>query len=136
PALLVVPAPERFARWEACQRVATRALLARVATIRRGQAPEPLDPDLIAAMRRTLVEADRDPALAAEALTLPSETFLADQLAVVDVDAVHVSRESARAELGRALAIDLAGAYVGLADPGPYRIDGTAIGRRALRNTC
>jgi aminopeptidase N len=133
---LAVNDPEPFARWEAGQQVATRTLLDRVEAYRRGVASPPLDCDLIAAMRRTLADAERDPAFAAEALTLPSETFLAAQLAVVDVDAIHASRESARAELGRALSVEFAGAYVGLADPGPCRIDGTSIGRRALRNAC
>ena len=45
------------------------------------------------------------------------------------------SREAARAAIGRALAAEFAAAYRALADAGPYRIDGVAIGRRALRNT-
>jgi aminopeptidase N len=87
-------------------------------------------------MRRILTDADRDPAFAAEALTLPSEAFLADQLAVVDVDAIHAAREGARAALCAALAAEFAAAYRDLADAGPYSIDGTSIGRRALRNAC
>ncbi len=63
---------------------------------------------LVAAMRRILADADRDPAFAAEALTLPSEAFLADQLAVVDVDAIHAARESARAALCKALTAEFA----------------------------
>jgi len=133
---LAINDPEPFARWEAGQQVATRILLDGVEALRRGVAAQPLDPDLVTAMRCTLAEADRDPAFAAEALSLPSEAFLADQLAVVEVDAIHVSRESTRAALGRALSMELAGAYVGLADPGPHQIDGTSIGRRTLRNVC
>jgi aminopeptidase N len=131
---LAVHDPEPFARWEAGQEVATRALLDRVEALRGDRAPAPLDPDLVAATRRTLAEAARDPALAAEALALPSEAFLADQMAVVDVEAVHRARETARGEIGRALAAEFAAAYQGLADPGAYRIDGGSIGRRALRN--
>ncbi len=133
---LAVHDPEPFARWEAGQEVATRALLDRVEALRRGTAPAPLDPDLVAAMRQTLADAGSDPAFAAEALVLPSESFLADQMAVVDVDAVHAARDTARAEIGRALAAEFAAAYETFADPGPYRIDGAAIGRRALRNVC
>ncbi len=131
---LAVHDPEPFARWEAGQEVASRALLDRIEALRRGAAPASLDPDLVAAMRQTLAGQARDPAFAAEALVLPSELFLADQMAVVDVDAVHRARETARAEIGGALAKEFADAYASLADPGPYRIDGTAIGRRALRN--
>jgi aminopeptidase N len=67
---------------------------------------------------------------------LPSEAFLADQLAVVDVGAIHAAREGACAALGEALAAEFAAAYRDLADAGPYSIDGRSIGRRALRNAC
>jgi len=133
---LAINDPEPFARWEAGQQVATRVLLDRIQACRSGATPAPLDPDLVTALRRILADADRDPAFAAEALNLPSETFLADQLEVVDVDAIHAARESARVELGRALSMELASAYVALADAGPYQIEGGAIGRRSLRNTC
>ncbi|HUC70426.1 MAG TPA: aminopeptidase N [Stellaceae bacterium] len=131
---LAVHDPEPFARWEAGQEVATRALLDRVAALCRGGAPTPLDADIVAAIKQTLAAAARDPAFAAEALALPSEAFLADRMAVVDVDAVHTARESARAEIGRALAAEFATAYQDLAGRGPYLIDGMSIGRRALRN--
>jgi aminopeptidase N len=133
---LAVHDTEPFARWEAGQQVATKILLDRIAGHQRGEAPAPLDSDLIAAMRRILADAESDPAFAAEALSLPSEAFLADQLAVVDVDAIHAAREGARAALGEALAAEFATAYRELADAGPYSIDGASIGRRALRNTC
>src|SRR5205823_11274416 len=77
-----------------------------------------------------------DPAFAAEALVLPSETTLADEMAVVAVEAIHAARESARAALAEALAEPLAETYRRLADPGPYQTDGRSIGRRALRNVC
>jgi aminopeptidase N len=133
---LAIHDPEPFARWEAGQQVATRILLDAIAEIGRGNAPPPLDSDLVAAMGATLAGADRDPAFAAEALSLPGEGFLADQLEVVDVGAIHAARDAARGEIGRALATELAAAYDRLTDTGPYRIDGAAIGRRALRNTC
>jgi aminopeptidase N len=133
---LAVHDTEPFARWEAGQQVATKLLLERIAAHQRGESGLPLDPDLVAAMRRTLAEADRDPAFAAEALTLPSEAFLADQLAVIDVEAIHAAREAARAIIGEALAAEFAAAYLELTDAGPYNIDGRSIGRRALRKGC
>jgi aminopeptidase N len=133
---LAVHDTEPFARWEAGQQFATKLLLERIAAYQRGESPPPLDRDLVAAMRRTLGDAASDPAFAAEALILPSEAFLADQLAVVDVEAIHAARERARAALGEALAAELTTAYRDLADTGPYSIDSTSIGRRALRNGC
>jgi aminopeptidase N len=127
------------ARWDAGQEVATRMLLDRVAAYQQAPAPQampPLDPDFIAAMRQTLADAERDPAFAAEALVLPSEATLADEMSVVAVEAIHAARESARAALGQALGEPLSATYRRLADPAPYRIDGPSIGRRALRNAC
>jgi aminopeptidase N len=133
---LAVHDKEPFARWEAGQQAATRILLDGVATHQRGMPLASLDADLAAAMRRTLADADPDPAFAAEALSLPSEAFLADQLGTADVDAVHAVRETVRAAIGRALQAEFAAAYQRLAEHGPYSIDGGAMGRRALRNTC
>ena len=78
----------------------------------------------------------QDHAFAAEALVLPGEAFLADQMAVADVDAIHAVRDIARAAIGRALRAELRATYDRLTDTGEYRIDGAAIGRRALRNAC
>jgi aminopeptidase N len=133
---LAIHDTDPVARWDAGQQVATRMLLERVAAYQRGQAMPPLDPDVVAAMRQTLADADRDPAFAAEAMALPSEANLADEMPVVAVEAIHAARDSARAALGQALTLTLGETYRRLADPGPYRIDGDAIGRRALRNVC
>src|SRR5579862_165807 len=61
------------ARWDAGQEVATRMLLDRVAALQDRRPMPPLDADLVAAMRQTLADADRDAAFAAESLLLPSE---------------------------------------------------------------
>jgi aminopeptidase N len=131
---LAVHDTDPFARWEAGQQVATRLLLDRIEARARGATPAPLETGLIEAMRRTLAASGDDPAFAAEALRLPSESFLADQMKVVDVEGTHAVRETARGEIGRSLASDLEAAYARLADDGEYRIDGVSIGRRALRN--
>jgi aminopeptidase N len=131
---LAVHDTDPVARWDAGQQVALRVLLDRVEAHRSGKRMPGLDPDLIAAMRQTLADADRDPAFAAEALYLPGEATLADEMRVVDVEAIHGARETARHALGLALADAFADTYQRLADPGPYRIDGRSIGRRSLRN--
>jgi len=87
-------------------------------------------------MRQNLADAARDPHFAAETLGLPSETNLAEEMPVIAVEAIHTARESARAEIAAALAGPLSETYRRFAERGPYRIDGEAIGRRALRNVC
>ena len=133
---LAIHDTDPVARWDAGQRAAIAILLERVALWRAGPNLPPLDADLIAAMRHTLGEAARDPAFAAEALSLPGELTLADETAVVDVEAIHAVREEARAAIAGALAAEFAAAYREFADTGPYKTEGEAIGRRALRNVC
>ena len=124
-----------FVRWESGQQYATGLLLDGVAAFRRGETLA-LDPALIEAMAASLALGDTDPAFAAEALSLPSETFLADQMTVAGVDAIHAVRERVRAAIGGELRDALRATYARLTDTGPYQIDGGSIGRRALRNTC
>jgi aminopeptidase N len=126
---------DSFVRWESAQQYATHLLLAMAAAWRQGEAIA-LDQGLIDAFAATLRDADTDPAFAAEALALPSEAFLADQMSVVDVDAIHAVRRAARKTIGHALRETLRTTYERLTDTGPYRIDGHAIGSRALRNAC
>ena len=124
-----------FVRWDSGQQYATRRLLEMVAGMARGETPT-INPDLIEMMHATLDRANEDPAFAAEALTLPTEAFLADQMDIADVDGIHAAREAVRTSIGRALQSELRAAYDRLADRGAYRIDGAAMGARALRNTC
>jgi aminopeptidase N len=120
-----------FVRWESGQRYAAALLLEMAAG-----GPFTLDEGLVEAQAALLAGAHADQQFAAEALVLPSEPYIADQMAVVDPDAIHAARQFLRGELGRRLAPALRATYEALADAGEYRIDGPAIGRRALRNAC
>jgi aminopeptidase N len=114
-----------FNRWEAGQRLAT-------ATILEGKGL-PSAAFLAAAAN---VLGDPDPAFAAEALSLPAETFLAEQLELVDPEALHEARNRLPRELAGALQSDLLAKYESLAGSGPYSPDAVSAGRRALRNLC
>jgi aminopeptidase N len=116
---------DAFNRWEAGQRLAASTIL---------EAKGAPTAAFMAAARELL--RDRDPAFAAEALSLPAETFLAEQLEVVDPDALHESRNRLRRELGRQLEADLLSVYKAMKSEGVYSPDPGSIGRRALRNLC
>jgi aminopeptidase N len=113
-----------FNRWEAAQRVAASIILE--------HAGKP-SPAFIEGIRRVLD--DPDPMLAGEVLNLPAETFLAEQLEVVDPDALHASRNALRKALASALESELRATYERMAVKGRYSPDASAIGRRSLRNT-
>ena len=89
---------------------------------------------VIAAVRNTLTNNALDPAFIAEAVLLPSESFLGDQMLVVDPDAIHDAREALRADIGRDLADLWRAAYAAQTQPGPFVYSPEAKGARRLRN--
>ncbi len=128
---LAVHDSDPFVRWESGQQYATAVMLGMVA------APgTPFDSALAEAVEATLADAERDPAFAAEALLLPGEAFVADQMAVAEPAAIHAARESLRREIAQRCATSLRRTYDAMAATDPSSITGEAIGRRALRNVC
>ncbi|HSD36984.1 MAG TPA: aminopeptidase N [Rhodocyclaceae bacterium] len=128
-------------RWEAAQRLATGILLKGIAAFATSSVPssEWIPPSYADAMRHLLASAfekDGDPALVAEALVLPSETYLAEQMEVVEPDAIHAARLALRQHLARALREPLLSAYHELKVEAPYSPDSAQAGKRALRNIC
>ena len=124
-----------FNRWEAGQQLACDLLLRQVTAIGDGR-EEAFDPSFVAAFRAALNDAESDPALLALALTLPTETYLGEQLEVIDPAAIHQARESLRRHLGEELRDDFFQGYRRCRDAGPYRPEPAAIGRRSLKNLC
>jgi aminopeptidase N len=122
-----------FNRWEASQRLATKLILRDVEARRSGRGV-PVPPSFVAAFGRVLADGRCDPAFAAEALSLPSEVYLAEQMEIVDPDALHESRDALRRHLAHALKSELSEAYHALAQRGTYSPDAVSAGRRALRN--
>ena len=114
-----------FNRWEAAQRLLSSTILD------AGGAPSA---KLVSAAARVLE--DRDPAFAAEALALPPESFLAEQLEVVDPDRLHEARNKLRREIASALKNQFLKAKTLLDAREPYSPDAASMGRRALKNLC
>jgi aminopeptidase N len=122
-----------FNRWDAAQTLTRRVLLEMADQFRRGV--EMSAPDgLVEAFRSALTSEQAGPALIAEVLSLPSIGYLGDFLDVVDVDSLHLARETLRVILGRRLNDELHAIYHDLQDDGPYRPTPEAIGRRSLKN--
>jgi aminopeptidase N len=120
-------------RWEAGQRLALAIILRGIDAIRAGRAVD-VPRSFVDAVERVLADGARDPAFAAEALVLPSEPYVAEQLDVVDPDAIHAARNQLRRAIARTLRADLVAAYRSLEVTGPYSPDAQSAGRRALRN--
>ena len=86
-----------FARYEAMQQLMVNVLIGRVA----GQAVD--EEAVVAAIRDTVTDQQLDPAFIAEAIRLPSEAYLGDQMASVDPDAIHAAREALQRRIGEEL---------------------------------
>ncbi len=123
---------DAFNRWEAGQRLAVRSAITLIASDADITCAKPLNDAYIAAMRDVLRHPDLDPAFKELVLTLPSETYLAEQLDVVDPQRIHAVREAMRAQLAQALASDWAEVYATHCDTGAYQPDPLSSGRRAL----
>ncbi len=124
-----------FNRWEAGQRLASRLILAAAVDIAAGR-PAHWPLSFAEAALQVLLRAGEDPAFAAEALTLPGEATLAEEVAIVDPDALHAARNSLRCFVAEQLQRELRQCYEALAPSGPYQPTPAAAGRRALRNLC
>ncbi|MCW4462557.1 aminopeptidase N [Sphingomonas sp. BT-65] len=97
-----------FARYEAMQQLMLDTLVAAVTQGRADHGP------VIEAVANTLADPALDRAFVAEAVLLPSDSFIGDQLAVVDPELIFQKREALRRDLGKALEQQWRAAYDGV----------------------
>jgi aminopeptidase N len=115
-----------FARYEAMQQLMLDTLLAAIATGAGDHAP------VVEAVRGTLTDPALDPAFVAEAVLVPTESFIGDQMKLVDPDAIHAARERLRERLGRDLEPQWRAAYAATA-ANRFELSPAAKGARRLR---
>ncbi len=120
-----------FNQWEASQRLGLRYALKAIAASGDASA-EILPADFIEAMRRVLRDDKLDAAFKDLVLTLPSESYIAEQLAEVDPQRVHAVREAMILQLASALQPEWENTWEANRDTGAYRPDHVSAGRRAL----
>lgn len=115
-----------FARYEAMQQLMLDTLMTAIGS---GRAESTA---VVDAVRLTLEDGMLDPAFTADAVLPPSESFIGDQMAVVDPEAIRAARDSLRAELGRALEPQWRAAYASSA-ANRYEYSPAAKGARRLK---
>ncbi|MDB5870417.1 MAG: alanyl aminopeptidase Metallo peptidase family, partial [Polaromonas sp.] len=124
-----------FNRWEAGQRLAVNSAVVAIKSIAgcAGSAcASVLNDAYLSAMREVLHHPALDAAFKELVLTLPSETYLAEQLDVVDPQHIPSVREAMRLQLATALKADWETVYAASQDTGAYTPDPVSSGRRAL----
>ena len=122
-------------RWEAGQRLAMGRLLKLTGQAGVG-APLLLDDTFLLALGKILSDETLDPAFREQALLLPSEGMVAEQIEVVDPLSIHLARQFMRANIGARLRTELLAQYEAHATPGEYSPDALSSGKRALKNLC
>ena len=134
-ATLIKHDSDAYVRWDAAQRISANAILKQRQRHANGE-PMQLDSDLVEAFRGILSDQQADPALLAEAVTLPDEDYLADQMQVVDVDGIHAARHFIRKRLAASLESLFNEHYADLNDGTAYQKSAAAMARRSLKNIC
>ena len=124
-----------FNRWEASQRLAKTLLLNMLNAKSKGEAIG-VEPKVIDAYQQVLENDALDHALRAEALTLPSETDLAEMIEQADPGAIHEVREFLAKSIAQGLRLSLEATYEALQEQGEYQINAASIGKRRLKNIC
>lgn len=132
-AFLLAHDSDPFNRWEAGQRLATRALLAAAKAAAAGIEPV-FDDVVVNAYGQVLRDNTLAPAFRELALTLPSEAWLIEQLDEADPSAVHRARRALRKRLASTLRDDWVQTYQTHQLSGAYRPTPQDAGQRALKN--
>jgi aminopeptidase N len=125
-AFLAAHDDDPFARYEAMQQLMLDTLIAAVSGGKMDHQP------VVDGVRLTLSDPALDPAFVAEAVLLPSEAFIGDQMESVDPDAINSAREALRGRLGRELEPLWRGAYAASA-ANRYEYSPAAKGARRLK---
>jgi len=115
---------DAFNRWEAAQKLFMRSIL-------NGKE---LDSELVSVLRAILRDAALDPAFKDLLFTLPAESYLYEQVSVIDPQAIHMARRQVRQQLATALQDDWLWAYQEHQTPGSYKPDAKSAGKRSLKN--
>ncbi|NMH64196.1 aminopeptidase N [Shewanella salipaludis] len=121
-------ASSEVARWEASVSLVSQAIWHNVAQLQR-HGSMLLDPRVAEAFRGAILDADLDPALLAEILSLPSASALIEQAESVELDALALAREFVLDTLAVACEDELLARYREQAS-----LDCAAA--RALKNAC
>ncbi|TGU74371.1 aminopeptidase N [Geomonas terrae] len=133
--LLMTRDSDPFVRWEAGQVQALKQIMGLVADFQAGRDAR-VSESFIESFRRLLDDDRQDRAFLAEALTLPGESYLAEQMEVIDPSAIHAARELVRATVGERLSAELLRVRQKCAPAAPYRPDDGLSGCRRVNTIC
>ncbi len=125
---------DTFNRWEAGQLLAGQIITGLIDDIQHSR-PLKLNPIITKAFQQILTHNWEDLSYFSLLLNLPSENYLAEQMLVVDVDAIHQAREFVIKTLAEQLQDEFRALYLRHHRDESGHFDAGAVGRRRIKNT-
>ena len=134
--LLMSADSDGFNRWDASQQLALQVINDVIAAYQRGENVNSLSIDtrLIEAFRSVVQDETLDQAMVAYMLSLPSEAYISELAEVVDVEAIHYSRNAVRKVMARELRVEFERIYKNYDHEQAYSATADAIASRSLKN--
>ena len=126
---------DTFNRWEAGQQLAGQVIAELITDFQNGHELK-INPIIIKAFKQILDQSWDDLSYFSLLLSLPSETYLGEQMQVVDVEAIHKAREFVLLSLAEALQSKFKNLYLQNNREESGLFDAGAIGRRRIKNVC
>ena len=126
---------DTFNRWEAGQQLAGQIIAGLIADVQNSRKLQ-LNPIIVTAFKQVMAQSWADLSYFSLLLSLPSETYLAEQMQVVDVEAIHKAREFVVLTLAGQLQTQFKALYLDNHRDESGIFDAGAIGRRRIKNTC
>ena len=125
-----------FNRWEASQELTLSLIKACITDYqyRSEILTFSLPQQLADAYKGLLQDSSLDQAMVAYMLTLPSEAYISEQCAEIDVEAIHFARKAIRKSLAVALQNEFASIYLAYDHKQVYSASAGGIAKRSLKN--
>ncbi len=126
---------DSFNRWEAGQQLTTTIIFDLIDALKQGQTLTL--PDILSASFKTILKKSwTDLSYLACLLSLPSANYLAEQMVVVDVVAIHKARDFVKRSLAEQLIEQFSALYQANHIEESGQLSAEAIGRRRIKNIC
>ncbi len=126
---------DTFNRWEADQQLTSHIILDLVKDI-QDKKPLKLKEIVLDAFNYLLQQSWDDLSYFSLLLNLPEENYLAEQMDIVDVAAIHQAREFVKQTLATNLSKEFMALYKNHHRDESEHFDADSIGRRRIKNTC
>ncbi len=126
---------DTFNRWEAGQKMSGQIIFGLIDNIQQGKSLQ-VTSLLVESFKKILQQTWDDLSYFSLLLSLPEENYLAGQMVVIDVNAIHQAREVVKLTLAQQLKDQFLDLYQRYHKDESGQFDAGSIGRRRIKNIC